>query len=84
MGSLFKSPKIPEPQPVRYVVPTQTSAVTSTPSEPVKTESEVQTEARQQSLLRRNRGRLGTIITSFTGFLSPSETDNRRKTLLGE
>lgn len=35
-------------------------------------------------LLRRNRGRLGTILTSFRGILSANDLTPYRKTLLGE
>lgn len=38
---------------------------------------------REDNLLRRGRGRLGTIRTSFRGFLGPSN-EPQRKTLLGE
>lgn len=41
-------------------------------------------QQREKSLLGRNRSRLGTILTGFRGLLSPVETDNTRKTLLGE
>ena len=43
----------------------------------------VTSEERKESLLRRTRGRLGTIFTGFKGFLSEGE-QSTRKTLLGE
>ncbi len=43
-----------------------------------------QREAREQSLLRRSRGRFGTVLTGFTGLLSQTSGQSGRKTLLGE
>lgn len=83
MGSLFKAPKVPTPQSVRRVTPAPVPLPTPT-TEPEKEASEIQAEARERSLLRRSRGRFGTITTGFTGFLSSSEPDKNRKTLLGE
>ena len=52
---------------------------------PVKTDEEISTEARTENLLRRSRGRLGTILTGFRGFLDSSkDKSSERKTLLGE
>ena len=46
---------------------------------------EQQREVRTQNLLSRNRGRYGTITTSFRGLLNSAQQDNgQRKTLLGE
>jgi len=81
MGSFLKPKAVPLPQSPRPA-PSVTAPVI--PSEPTQTDSEIQAEAREQSLLRRNRGRLGTITTSFSGFLSPKENNSNRKTLLGE
>jgi len=81
MGSFLKPKAVPLPKSARPA-PSVTPAVI--PSEPTQTDSEIQAEAREQSLLRRNRGRLGTIATSFSGFLSPKENNSSRKTLLGE
>jgi len=36
------------------------------------------------NLVRRNRGRLGTVLTSFRGILTPNDLTPYRKTLLGE
>ncbi len=82
MGSFFKSETVALPQ--QTPRPVVTTPFVPLPSEPVKTDSEIQAEARKQSLLRRNRGVLGTIATSFSGFLQPKDTNNSRKTLLGE
>ncbi len=81
MGSLFKSPKKPPPQPAPRPVTAPTPTITEVAD---KTDNEIRNESREQSLLRRNRGRLGTINTGFTGFLSPVKTNDPRKTLLGE
>ncbi len=43
-----------------------------------------QSAARAENLLRRNRGRTGTVLTGFTGLLAPENAEPRRKTLLGE
>ena len=84
MGSILKSKTVTLPPPTPRSVSTPVSSTVITPTEPPKTDSEIQAEARQQSLLRRNRGVLGTITTSFSGFLQPKDTNNTRKNLLGE
>ncbi len=83
MGSLSASPKVPQSTPQVVYVPTSTPTVSAT-SEPVTPSIEEQAaQTRKQGLLSRNRGVLGTIATSFRGFLTPTET-GKRKTLLGE
>lgn len=97
MGSLTSRPDItPVQQPV--YVPVQTAApqpappVSARPEEeagsaPQENAEEQQREAgqeREQSLLKRSRGRAGTVLTSFRGLLSDSANTARRKTLLGE
>ena len=84
MGSITKRPKAPTVQP--YVPPTVTPVTSvETPVEPEKTDSEIAAEAREKSLLRRSRGRFGTVLTSFKGFLSSAnDGEAPRKTLLGE
>ena len=50
-------------------------------------DAQIASESREQSLLSRSRGRLGTVLTSFRGFLNDSSDelgDTPRKTLLGE
>lgn len=79
MGSITKRPKAPPIQ--QYTPPPPQS---SEPSEPVKTDEEISAEARKESLLRRSRGRFGTILTGFSGFLNAADDGNNRKTLLGE
>lgn len=80
MGSLKSGPKAPSTPQVVYV-PTPVTAV-ETVIQPSAEENAAM--ARTQSLLSRSRGRLGTIATSFRGFLSEKETGVKRKTLLGE
>ena len=46
--------------------------------------TEAQRLAREDSLLQRSRGRLGTVLTGFTGLLSQTVGQAARKTLLGE
>jgi len=82
MGSLSYRPKVPTGPSVVYITqPTTTTTTTSTDSaESVFNAS----EARTESLLRRSRGRLGTIQTSLKGLLSANDESKPRKTLLGE
>jgi len=52
-------------------------------TEPEQTASERASEARESSLLRRDRGRGGTVQTSFRGLLD-NTSGTARKTLLGQ
>lgn len=85
MGSLASRPKTPAVQPVQYVympsTPSYSSGTTTTPSVP--SDDNVQASARNQNLLDRHRGRLGTVLTSFRGLLNDGMS-GARKTLLGE
>jgi hypothetical protein len=84
MGSIIKKPKAPV---IKRVAPRAQTPVTPTvvePTETKKTDEEISADARTQSLLRRSRGRFGTIATSFRGFLNSSDNNTQRKTLLGE
>lgn len=85
MGMMSRSPNIVPPK-LYAPQPVITAPVVSQPEEPVKTDEEVAAETRQQNLLRRSRGTLGTILTGFRGFLNPSDetATSGRKTLLGE
>jgi hypothetical protein len=82
MGSLGSSSKKSSPQiiympaPVPYVPP----ASVMPPADP----QEEERKARTSSLLQRDRGRFGTVLTSFRGLLAPTENASGRKTLLGE
>lgn len=85
MGSLASRPKTPAVQPVQYVyVPTASSYTPTTPTTPTTpADDDVQANARNQNLLERRRGRLGTVLTSFRGLLNDGAS-GARKTLLGE
>lgn len=83
MGSINSRPKAPAVQPYTPIV--TSSPIVETPSELIKSDAEIAAEGRRESLLRRNRGRFGTILTSFRGFLDQtSESGQSKKTLLGE
>jgi hypothetical protein len=83
MGSINSRPKAP---PVQTYNPVVYQASEPSNTKPEKSEEEIVGEARTESLLRRSRGRFGTILTSFKGFLSESDSrdSSPRKTLLGE
>lgn len=49
-----------------------------------KSSDVLSSEARSENLLRRGRGRFGTILTGFQGVLTNNESQKKRKTLLGE
>ncbi len=87
MGDITGRPKAPPQQVIyvpQYVYPDPApstgggSATVDTPTVPTPSEQ------RERNLLGRSRSRIGTILTSFRGILSPAETDGQRKTLLGE
>ncbi len=85
MGSLSSSAKAP--QQAAQVVITQPTT-TSVSTEKLTTQSTedsgvTSAQAREETLLRRNRGRFGTGATSLQGFLS-QQVNSGRKTLLGE
>jgi hypothetical protein len=81
MGSLSSSAKAPSQSPKVVYVPAPTITETKITAEDSEA---IAGKAREESLLRRARGRLGTVATSLSGFLSESESKNTRKTLLGE
>lgn len=80
MGNITDRPKAPAPQVV--YVPQYTYVPSGDGEEEADTGAAV-AEQRRQSLLSRNRSRLGTILTGFRGVLTPAG-DDQRKTLLGE
>jgi len=91
MGSIFGRPKTATSTAPTTTTTQTSSAATETDNEP--SISEQQATARTSSLLRRSRGRLGTITTSFKGFLDTKNSSQnpfanaqstQRKTLLGE
>jgi hypothetical protein len=95
MGSL-SSPAQPIAPNVFYIptgpsptatAPAAPAASSSTQAEQAATEQAAEqaaAEARTDNLLRRGRGRMGTIHTSFRGLLAAATPPDQRKTLLGE
>lgn len=81
MGSLNSRPRAPQPPPVVYIPPVTPQPTSPPPTGP--TPEETRAEQRTQNLLRRSRGRFGTIETSFRGLLGLGSGQGR-KTLLGE
>ena len=80
MGSIFSTPKAPTFKP--FVPPTP---LTTEEVEPVKTDTQLAAETRTDNLLRRARGKIGTVLTGFEGVLaSDNQEDVTKKTLLGE
>ena len=89
MGSLASRPKVPQVRTVVVQQPvpqSQTPVKTATPSvdQPARTDDQIASDVRTDDLLRRSRGRSGTILTSFRGLQGASEQADGRKTLLGE
>ncbi len=88
MGSLTSRPKavqqVATPQVV--YVPSLPVAPAPSPTVPViAPDSPTPEETRKKSLLARDRGRFGTILTGFKGLLDTITGQNTgRKTLLGE
>jgi hypothetical protein len=82
MGDITDRPKAPKPQTVyipQYVYTPAPSTNNNDPDPQPTAEQQ-----REKNLLSRSRSRLGTILTGFRGILAPSESENQRKTLLGE
>ncbi len=76
MGKILSKPKMPD-----LPVFTPTPVV----EEPPAPDPEIAAAAqREQDVLNRRRGRIGTITTSFRGVLNDSAFTPTRKTLLGE
>lgn len=88
MGSLASRPKVPKSSPQIVYVPAPVSGSDSGSEgvnlQPTPTPEQTTSQARINSLLSRDRSRLGTILTSFRGLLDLSQNSNKRKTLLGE
>lgn len=91
MGSIIKRPKAPPaPAPVQYVpapAPAPVASPPPPPPAPVEAEptpEETASEVRKDNLLRRNRGRFGTVRTGFRGVLGLSGSNASGKELLGE
>ncbi len=89
MGSLSSRPKIPKVPPRTAVayVPQSSSTITrvADPAQDIAAQTpQSESDMRKSNLLRRKRGRLGTIRTGFRGLLSQIVSKRPRKTLLGE
>lgn len=83
---VISSPTAPAPPqasaPPPVSAPQENNAETTDTNESSNEES-VAAE-REENLLRRSRGRTGTIQTSFRGLLNQADQSGKRKTLLGE
>lgn len=75
------SPKVPKAPQIIYYTPPALPVDTG-PGEEEKTEAV--NKEREQNLLRRARGTLGTVMTGFRGLLAQSDPSGQRKSLLGE
>ncbi len=94
MGSLVSKPKAPSRRGGANTIIQQMPIDNSTFVSSSETSGDVSesvdvltSEARSQNLLRRNRGRFGTILTGFRGAfgrLDEQALSSKRKTLLGE
>jgi len=81
MASFFSTPKAPTVRP--YVPPKviQNNDIV----EDIKTDKEISADVRKQSLLRRARGKSGTVLTSFNKLLDGGQiNETAPKKLLGE
>lgn len=87
MGSLTSRPELPQvQQPVIISGPSPSVFApppTSAGAAPEPADEQATQKAREESLLQRSRGRIGTVLTGFNGILSQTVTP-ARKTLLGE
>jgi len=96
MGSIISGPKTPTIQVVQSPAAsatssntTSTASVTDTATSEIdeaQNDTQIASALRTDSLLRRSRGRFGTIASSFRGFFGDDGGDATQapKTLLGE
>ena len=90
MGGLTSGPRPSSAQPQVVYVSQPAVAVPSAPAlDPTPASSDAQSEqsvaeVRESNLLRRDRGRFGTVQTGFSGLLNTAENTGGRKSLLGE
>lgn len=88
MSSLFSRPKMPSMPTAQYLPLRSDTTDKETKNDPADSDdTRAADEERVNQILFRNRGRTGTIGTSFRGILNdPSSAQNlpTRKTLLGE
>ncbi len=90
MGSLTSRPKAPAAQQIVYYPSTTatgstTGSTTGTSTSQTEADPVELAKTRAESIARRSRGLMGTVLTTLNGFLSDSATAGpARKTLLGE
>lgn len=80
MGSISGRPKSPS-KPVQQIIYVPQSPSDSGEKEPAP---EDVLKERAETILKRSRSRLGTVLTGFRGVLSQTDLVAPRKTLLGE
>lgn len=85
MGSLFKSPSVPQYAPVTYNAPPQNSQSTAQPDSANESVGTTESDNAREVIRRTTRGRNSTIQTSYRGVLNATNTlAPQRKSLLGE
>ena len=86
MGSLSSRPTVPTTQVVYAPQSTNTNTQTTSGDQSSESDGDATTtaEAREDDLLRRQRGRSSTVLTGFRGLLDNGNTAAQKKTLLGE
>jgi|GEM_PF-4547106 len=80
MGSLFSSPKSPKPRPIIQSNVREVEIPISSPS----STQDVTGNTRAESLLKRERGKAGTVLTSLDDLFDSQQQDIPQKRLLGE
>ena len=80
MGSLFSSPKSPKPRPI---IQSNVREV-EIPVSPSPSAEDVTRNNRTESLLKRERGKTGTVLTSLDDLFDSQQQDIPQKRLLGE
>lgn len=88
MGSIVARPKKPKTVTTKSSASTTTTTTSAASGTTSGTTSSVETtdpvKARVETVLRRNRGVLGNVLTGFRGVLDSQSARPQRKTLLGE
>lgn len=88
MGSIVARPKKPKTVTKKTSASTATTATSGTSGTTSDTTSLAEAtdpvKARVETVLRRNRGVLGNVLTGFRGVLDSQSARPQRKTLLGE
>jgi hypothetical protein len=85
MGSITSSPKLPAAQQPLVINLPSASPQASAGSAPAAEASAAKTPTREDNLLARGRGVLGTVLTGLRGVLADTTPKtSSRKTLLGE